>query len=901
VEVCDKLNKSQQGGWPPALAGAPDASENPYDDAVLAKARKITAMTNKLCDDLLVTCNKLEKSEQEDAEVSSLQEISIVTRQVCMNMMSLQEEGWAAGVLNTVPSGEPGDDDDKLPFMSEARNEAPAILYASQEPDAEPDAEKVAPREELRQAKVQAEADAEEEDEVSELVKRVANRSPDDSFSESETRRMRTAFNRFKVPDSADLHQDDLSGLLQYLGHVMTEEEGVKGLVKDVTDYDYLDFDEFLTFMQRYVAFERQEFHKTFEEFDEDKSGEISVTELRNMCNSLGFSIMKNMLQEALAVVDKDSNGQLGFEELVTFLAVYRHNEGFTRAEVAELHRAFDRCVCGSDSTGPSMHAESLGDALVLVFGLQIVEHAKMLERELLSGHGVGKSSLGGSVRGEGIVLYFPEFLIFARRVREAEIAKMKKQFPDWHNKVIAMKALRHHDEQANSQRASVFAQYDEDGSGTIGEDELRIVLKDKNYTPLRQNIHEVFCEVTGEKQGYGAGRELDFIEFFDFMGLFHARDGFLKDEVEKMRQVFDRFDDDHSGEINVLELSELLRHLGYLCTLDEIHEYVEEVDDDKSNQLDFREFLHLMRLLREQELQKARKAFKDNKAPPEEPDGKSQGLDREKVDAVLEELGHERPQGQSGSDMTKQFLDFDDFVHLLDSCREELVRKQRKKAGFTEQEIENFKEQFRTFDKDQSGMIDVWELQALLKEFGWAPKSKQEQTALIEKIDVARAAAREAGVTDVSTEHDHSVDITFWTFVQLARMLHSQHDRAEEAQMERLMQELKFTQQEVDEFRRVFRTQAHRQHEDSEDEDDHHHHQHHAHNTQHEGIPRDQVRRLIRQLGMTITAENRGRLDDKLHEYDEGGVIHFMNFLRLMKWMVDTDFAGINHTTPKK
>jgi hypothetical protein len=161
VEVCDKLNKSQQGGWPPALAGAPDASENPYDDAVLAKARKITAMTNKLCDDLLVTCNKLEKSEQEDAEVSSLQEISIVTRQVCMNMMSLQEEGWAAGVLNTVPSGEPGDDDDKLPFMSEARNEAPAILYASQEPDAEPDAEKVAPREELRQAKVQAEADAE--------------------------------------------------------------------------------------------------------------------------------------------------------------------------------------------------------------------------------------------------------------------------------------------------------------------------------------------------------------------------------------------------------------------------------------------------------------------------------------------------------------------------------------------------------------------------------------------------------------------------------------------------------------------------------------------------------------------------------------------------------------------
>lgn len=895
AEVCDKLNKSQQGGWPPALPG--DGSETPYDDPVLAKARKIAAMTNKLCDDLQVTCNKLDKSEQEDAEVSSLQEISIVTRKVCMNMMSLQEEGWAAGVLNTVPLDEPGDDE--LPSMPEARNEAPAVLYASQEPDAEPDAEKVAPREEGRQVKVQAEAADEEDDELSDLVKRVTNYSPDDGFSEAETQRMRTAFNRFKVPDSADLHTDDLSGLLQYLGHVMTDVDGVKQLVKDVTDYDYLDFDEFLTVMQRYLAYERDEFHKTFEKFDEDSSGEISVQELRNLCNTLGFSIMKNMLQEALAVVDKDSNGQLGFEELVTFLAVYRHNEGFTRSEVAELRRSFDRYVSGSDSTGPKMPAENLCDALVMVFGLQIVEHAKHLEKELLSGQGVGKSSLGGSVGGEGIVLYFPEFLIFARRTREAELVKMKQQYPDWQNKVSTLKALKHHGEAIKDRnKASVFAQYDEDNSGTIGEDELRVVLKDKDYTPLRQNIHEVFCEVTGSKQGYGEGRELDFTEFFDFMQIFQQRDGFLKEEVDKMRQVFDRFDDDHSGEINVLELSDLLRHLGYLCTLDEIHEYVEEVDENKSNQLDFREFLHLMRLHREQELEKAKKAFKANQeaAGPDEDDKSERVLDRLKVDAVLEELGHERPawQKEAESDVVpaKKFLDFDDFVEIVDGCREELVRKQRKKAGFTEQEIENFKEQFNNFDKDLSGMIDVWELQGLLKEFGWAPKTKQDQTALIEKIDVARSAAREAGVTDVSA--DHSVEISFWVFVQLARMLHTQHDRAEEAQMERLMQELRFTQQEVDEFRRVFKNQAHRQHEDSEDEHDHHHHQHHHHvNSSEEGIPRDQVRRLIRQLGMATTPENRNRLDDKLQTYDEGGVIHFMNFLRLMKWLVDTNMVA--------
>jgi len=742
----------------------------------------------------------------------------------------------------------------------------------------------------------------EEADDLTDFVKQLANREPEDGFSEREITRMRTAFSRFKVPDSADLHTDDISGLLQYLGHVALVPERVKPLVKDVTVYDYMDFDEFLTFMQAYCEYERSEFKVQFEKFDEDNNEEISVPELKNLCGHLGFMPMKNMMQEALAAVDQDSNGQLGFDELVTFLAVYRHNEGFTRKEVSELRRSFDRFVSTTDHAGPKMAADSLCDALVHVFGLQVVEQAKKFEGQLMKGHGIGRSSIGGGSRAPGSeneYLHFPEFLIFARRTREGEMNKMKTNFPHLSDKSMGAKSAfarpADMDDSPASRKKylkSEFSRYDTDKTNGISQDELRQVLHDMDYTPLRQNIYEIFSEVIDSEPD--KVRELDFNEFFEFMTVFRARDGFLKDEVDKMRKVFDRFDDDQSGEINALELADLMRHLGYSLSLDEIHILVQEVDANGSNNLDFREYLHLMRLHREQELDKTQKIFSQWKD--------EEGLDRLKIGKVLEELGHSLPAWMGdithkGSD----HIDFDSFVMIVDSCREELVKKQRKKAGFTDAEIDAFENEFNTFDTDKSGMIDVFELQNLLKAFGWEPKSKEEQRELMKKLDGARKMAREAHVQGVGK--DGCAELGFWEFVQLARMLHTQHDKAEEDAMAKLQKELNFTQQEVDEFRRVFKTQAHRHDDDEDDYYDHHHDHHHHHpgGTEPEGIPRDQVRRLVRQLGVAITPENRGRLDDKLAQLDQGGVLNFMSFLRLMKWLVDTDFAGINSAAAQK
>merc|ERR1719210_574409 len=95
-------------------------------------------------------------------------------------------------------------------------------------------------------------------------------------------------------------------------------------------------------------------------------------------------------------------------------------------------------------------------------------------------------------------------------------------------------------------------------------------------------------------------------------------------------------------------------------------------------------------------------------------------------------------------------------------------------------------------------------ELLAILREFGFEPKSRDEQADLMQKLDGSRALAREAGIKEVG--EDGSPNLTFWSFVQLMRVLRTEHEREAENNMERLMNDLSFSQQEVDQFRQIFR-----------------------------------------------------------------------------------------------
>merc|ERR1719323_1675578 len=97
--------------------------------------------------------------------------------------------------------------------------------------------------------------------------------------------------------------------------------------------------------------------------------------------------------------------------------------------------------------------------------------------------------------------------------------------------------------------------------------------------------------------------------------------------------------------------------------------------------------------------------------------------------------LDHDMPGNVPQPGSTAGF-GFDEFVTLVDSCRAELVAKERKKAGFTDEKIAELRRVFDQFDTDRSGVIGI------LKTFGWEPKTRKEQQELVKKLDIARDRA---------------------------------------------------------------------------------------------------------------------------------------------------------------
>eukprot|EP00434_Breviolum_minutum_P001078 symbB.v1.2.000943.t2/scaffold45.1/size390604/6 len=124
------------------------------------------------------------------------------------------------------------------------------------------------------------------------LLKRTLARVRGESngFDDAEKEDLHAAFLRFKVPDSADIHKDDLDALLNFVGRWVPPEEAITEMARKITMYDYMDFDEFLTFMTYYDEFERAEQQRIFKLYDKDGSGNISITELRCLLKKANVS-----------------------------------------------------------------------------------------------------------------------------------------------------------------------------------------------------------------------------------------------------------------------------------------------------------------------------------------------------------------------------------------------------------------------------------------------------------------------------------------------------------------------------------------------------------------------------------------------------------------------------------
>jgi len=689
---------------------------------------------------------------------------------------------------------------------------------------------------------------------VTEVVSRL--RAGAEGFSSTEMERINSAFQRFKDPDNPEIHKDELPKVLGHLGYTQINDERVKNLADGITRYPMLEKGEFVTFMEKHVEYELQAFKEIFERFDVDGNGELDAGELHLFLSSLGFTPLRSIIRESLDLVDLDGNGVLDFEETVILMHVYRHSEGFTIDELQELTAAF---MEQSTSSGKSqddriLPAERLSNLLISFFGPRATQYSSELQEEI-SKCGRRRSA-DGSVPTGPPALTFQEAVLWARRFRE-------KMFTNYRD---------------------VFARFDDDGSNTIDLREVKNVIKELGFTISQKTVDEHVREAMTRGDILHSDLDgLDYDSFVHFMQILNENDGFNKQEIERIRKTFQKYDKDGSGDINTIELSDMMREMGQAPRIEEVRALLAAVDINGNGVLDEREFIRFSRLYREKQLARVKMVFLNHADKSLSPVMIPVSQVETAIQTLLAEEAIEvasLPPGELGSD---QPLEFDEFVEKTDELREALIWTARKFAGFDEAQVAELRQIFEAFDTKRSGSLKPNEATELLKTLGIEVRSVEERIDLAAKIASACQEANEAGAEGVVDG-----EVNFWVFLQLFRAMKRKQDEEKERRLMLTCEETKFNSQEVNGFQEVFEHCWSTLYTDG------------AVGVDHKMLPRTALYKLLRNMGMRLEGRTRQTLDDQLSVLvgSQKG-LDFTGFLQLMRWMVDVDFGEISSKHP--
>ncbi|CAK9062810.1 unnamed protein product [Durusdinium trenchii] len=696
------------------------------------------------------------------------------------------------------------------------------------------------------------------------------NKDPtEEGFSQAEVSRLKCGFRRFMIPGTIDVHKEDIFELLTFLGCVFLDPVEVRSLIDSATRYDHIGFEDFEDFMGKYTKYCQRQYRVIFDQFDEDESGSISMEELRQMTHYLGFMPTRLMVEEATQVVSP-SRRALSFDELVQFLMIYRRREGFCRQEVEKLREVHKE---HSDGDPLVMPASRLSAGLIQAFGRQVQQISQELQEQLVSGKFLRSSQVSPipDPDFEPERLSFAEFLIMCRNCREALHRKLDSLWPP----SIANKKSGMNERDV----PGLAIKCNPHGQGTITDQQIRTVLRGLGYMPLTKAMLDIYVDVIGSP----IPSDLDYDEFFDFVWRFRMNCGFSKEELEDMIELYEISDEDGSGEICTLELSTIFRSLGYRANMEQLTGFIMEVDHDKSGFLGFSEFMTLMGDFRTMELKKINKVFEEYAVG-----GYLQGG---VITDACKNLGRHLIDREHMPEDDDEF-DLEDFVDWVDECRHEAMMKERKLAGFGYWKVECFRESFKEFDRNGNDALEPDELMKLLRymNISEAPKNKSEQQKLVKLVETARKNAFEAGIREVHQEHGNSV--SFWTFVQLLRLLQTQKEKREMTRLDVVMETLQFSKFEVEQFRLIFSHWA-RYHPNtglSDREID----------TEVDTLTEEQVCRIFRSAGVSLVGGHMGELRVGLEPLQTDRRLTFENFLRLMRWVVDTNFAGLGEPVSK-
>lgn len=720
---------------------------------------------------------------------------------------------------------------------------------------------------------------------VQEVITRL--RSGNEGFCKQEMDKINQAFLRFKDDDAPEVHKDALPTILRHLGYAQIDLNRIREMADTITTYPVLEKSDFISFMEQHANYEFSMYRNIFETFDEDNSGSLDSQELVPFLSTLGITPLRSVVKEAIEMVDIDGSGSLDFEETVILINVYKHSEGFTMDQINELVNVYrlEHEEHLEDSGIPIAHkqvslpAEKLSSLLVKYFGPTAAVMSEELQREI---KGVGRKAADGSVEPT-IELNFQEALLWARKLRDKEFESYR----------------------------DAFNKFDIDGSNTIDRQELGLAIKTLGFTLKNEAIEEMITEAITRgdwgsmpEGGIAAIQELDYDNFVHFMRILQETDGFTKKEMALVTATFNKFDDDGSGDIDVIELGDMLRHLGHAAAIEEVRKMHAMVDLNGSGALDFREFIRFLRLYREDEIIHIKDFFEEfSEGYSEDAVVKSDSMG-EAMEFLMSK--HEGLEGSPPLDpdifyRKGEDVGLEEFTDIADAVREAMVADVRKAAGYSPQDVTGYKQTWEAFDSKKQASLKLGEAAQLLMQMGFELRSAQEQQMLKEQIDKACRAALEANAEGVIMGQ-----VNFWVFLQLLRALNRREDEDSERRLMEAAAVSRFSTQEVNEFNEVFASCLEREQVQAEEQSD----TVQVVQSSRKTISRGGLMKLLRSMGMCLEGTQRSALDKKLQSMmttppEDGSVaklsVDFPNFIRLMRWMMESDFGGIMSCAEKQ
>jgi Ca2+-binding EF-hand superfamily protein len=215
-----------------------------------------------------------------------------------------------------------------------------------------------------------------------------------------------------------------------------------------------------------------------------------------------------------------------------------------------------------------------------------------------------------------------------------------------------------------------------------------------------------------------------------------------------------------------------------------------------------------------------------------------------------------------------------EEFMDLTSSYRKLEKERVRQKAGFQDEEVEDFQVGFLQYDRDRSGELSIPELMGLLKEMNMFPRDKEQQA----KLSVMMKEA----------DRDESGQLTFEELLHLMRRFQDEVEVEQYSQQRKAQEKTGFSDTEVIEFWDVF-ARFRKEDDDSNGEE----------------FTIFALRAVIRSLGVTLNSKQMLELKGVFRDYAKPSSVQdstthlklqlpFPEFLTMMGHLIQSDFADL-------